>query len=126
MRLQPMLGLWCLLAACAGPAYVPADTSDPDREVTCTGTIAAFASLPGGDFELRVTPRPDDARLLAKGQTDILCTIPANRRNPYTKILARLKVGSPIEVSGYWVTATATGQNEVRSVTSLDAFPDRR
>jgi hypothetical protein len=64
------------------PAYVPADTSDPDREVTCTGTIAAFASLPGGDFELRVTPRPDDARLLAKGQTDILCTIPANRRKP--------------------------------------------
>ncbi len=136
MKCQPLFGLLGVLTACAGsghgssPAYVPADARDPDREQTCTGTIAAFESLPGGDFVLRVTPRPADAHLLAKGQTDILCTVPANRRDAYrgrsTDLLAMLKVGDPVEIAGYWVTATATGHNELRSVTSVDRYPDRR
>ena len=126
MRRQSLLGMLGLLSACAGPAYVAADARDPDREVTCTGTITALEDLPGGDFVLHVTPRPADAHLLAKGQRDILCTIPASRRDPFTDILPMLKVGGPVEVAGYWVTATATGHNEVRSVTAVDRFPDPR
>ena len=131
MKCQLLLGLLVLLSACAGaPAFVPADARDPDTEQVCTGTIVACESLPNGDFVLRVTPRPADAHLMAKGQTDITCTIPANRRDAYrgrsTDILAMLKVGAPVEVAGYWVTATATGHNELRSVTSVDPIPDRR
>jgi len=130
MRRQSLLSLLGLLCACAGhgnsQAYVPADARDPDREETCTGVLAALENPPGGDVVLRVTPRPADAHLLAKGQTDIVCTIPAGRRERFTDILPMLKVGGPVEVAGYWVTATATGHNELRSVTSVDRFPDRR
>ncbi len=130
MKCQLLLGLSGLLTACASPAYVPADARDPDREQECTGIIAACESLPGGDFVFRVTPRPADAHLLAKGQTEITCTVPASRRDAYrtrsTDLLAKLKVGGPVQVTGYWVTATATGHNELRSVTSVDPIPDRR
>lgn len=117
-----------LLAACAGPGtgtgFAPADPADPDRLVVCSGKITAIENRPDGSCVLHLAPRPRDARLLATGQTSLVCTVPANRREAFDAMLAGLEVGHRIEVAGYWVTNVATSHHEVRDVTSIDPFPD--
>lgn len=117
-----------LFVACAGPGrgagFVAADPTDPDRLAVCTGEITAIEHRVDSDCVIHLAPRRQDARLLAPGQTVMLCAIPSSHRASFDPILARIEVGRRIEVAGYWVKNVVTGHHEIRRVTSIDLFPD--
>jgi hypothetical protein len=91
-----LAALTVLVAACGTPRYRPANPRDPDRTVTCTGTLLELHAEPGEALVLVVDPRPEDAVLLGPGQTTVVCELPANEpRAAFAPILSRLAVGQP-------------------------------
>ncbi len=115
-----------LFGACTGPRFEPVDPEDRDRTECCTGTIARLDVAEDGTFAIELVPNEAGKRWLAPGQRTLVCEMmqPDRARN-FEDLLAELRVGSQVEVCGYWIKDAERPRTYLfRTVTSIDRFPE--
>lgn len=114
-------------AACQSPSgrWSSADAAASNRMRCCTGRITYLGATVDGGRELRLLPRADSADLLAAGQSELICHVPASRLTRFVEILAKLSVGDDCQICGWFVRDDTTNLHQLRPLTSIDPYPDR-
>jgi hypothetical protein len=97
-----------VLAACSSNG--PWRQTDPRRVmVKVSGRVEVLDMPQHGDVRLEVTPIPEDAFVLAPGQTRLICIIPARDRHDFEPQLLNTAVGQTVEIAGYWMAREEAG-----------------
>ena len=113
-----------VLAGCQSPSgrWSPADAAAPNRMRCCTGRVARVEVTADGGRELRMVPRADCVDLLAAGQSELICYLPASRLTLFAEVLDRVGVGAECEVCGWFVRDNTTNLHQLRPLTSIDPY----
>jgi len=114
------------LTACGATRWSPADPTDRNRCVSCTGEIVELHDAPGDELRIVLAPAAEDRALLAPGQTRMPCELAADAsRDNFTGVLGKLETGMRVEISGYYVDdARRPGAHLIRPITAIDLYPD--
>lgn len=107
---------------CASSRFSPGDPENPNRMVVVVGTLDRIDEAPEASVSrvLWVVPRAEHRGLLDDDRTAVPCAITVERSARFETSVALLRVGQPIEVSGWWVRDEQAGGRWIRPVTAID------
>lgn len=121
------LGLFATgLASCAGTRFSPVDAAQAHGTRTCVGKLLRIEDDAEAKIyvTLHVAPGLRGRRLLPEGQQSLPCSIFEDHRERFERLVAGLKIGQDIEVSGFHVLDRELERWALRPLTSLDPMPD--
>lgn len=113
------------LTACQSTRGLSGDPAVSTGLQCCTGRLTHLAETADGGRELRLVPRGENAGLLAPGQSELVCHLPAQLVPRFAAVLEKVAVGGDCEICGWLVRDRATDLHQMNPLTSIDPYPDR-